>query len=262
MELHYTEIGTGPPIVTVHGGLADYRLWGPLSETLSRNFRVVSYSRRGAYPNSKQTALRPNVAVHSGDLSSLISYVSNEPVHLIAESYGACVALHCAIHHPEKVRSLAIDEPPVLTLLRGNEEDKRDLNHFETNVLGPVLDYFARDRTEDAVRALIDGLEGSTGVYDSLPRSTKEVIAVNSQATYDDLKGGFGGIGVNDLKHLEVPSLLMKSELGIKPLKRVVERLHETIPGARLATIEGTSHGTIVESSAYIKVVSEFVSKN
>lgn len=260
-ELHYVEVGTGPPVVLAHGGFADYRLWGNLSSLLSQSFRVISYSRRGAYPNAL-----PNegsaISLHSADLASFISELSDKPVHLVGESLGAYVTLHCAIHHPEKVRSLAIDEPPILSLLPANEDDVTELERFRREALNRSLDLYSAGREEDAARVIIDYLEGSAGVYDSLPNEAKEGIRANSHATLGDLKKGLGGIEQGDLDRLRSPVLLMKSTLGPKLLRRVVDRLKVLIPSCEFREIWGSSHGTIVDSPEYSAAVLEFLRKN
>jgi pimeloyl-ACP methyl ester carboxylesterase len=261
-ELHYTESGTGGIVVLVHGGLADYRLWGRLSDVLSRRFRVVSYSRRGAFPNEAPKRNSSGIPVHSADLASLISQLSDAPVHLVGESYGGYVAAHCALHSPDMARSLAIDEPPILSLLLDNEDDRADLACFEAGVLKPALEHYARGRPDDAARVLLGYLEGSPDIYDSLPQETKEVIAANSEAMSNELRGGFDGIKKEELADMKTPTLLMKSEYGPELLKRVVDRVYALIPNRTLAMIEGTSHGTIVNSPAYCTRVLEFLTRS
>ena len=255
------EVGTGPPVVLVHGGLADYRLWGNLSSKLSQGYRVVSYSRRGAYPNapSKEGS---SIPLHSADLSSFISEISDRPVHLVGESLGAYVAIHCALHHPEKIRSLAIDEPPILPLMSEGEEDERERERFQNEALNPSLNLYSAGRQEDAVRVVIDYLEGSSGIYDSLPEEAKEAIMTNSRATLEDLKKGLEGIEPSEPRLLKTPTLLLKSELGPRLLKRVVDRLHDLIPASQLLEIGGSSHGTIVDSPEYSAAILEFLGKN
>ncbi|QQG48445.1 MAG: alpha/beta hydrolase [archaeon] len=259
--LHYVESGAGQTVVLVHGGLADYRLWGVLSGALSPKFKVISYSRRGAFPNEAPQKDASGIPMHSADLAALISQLSEGPVHLVGESYGAYVAAHCALHNPDKVRSLAIDEPPILPLLMENDSDRAELEHFENDVLKPVLGCYKEGKPEDAARALLGFLEGSRDVYDSLPGEIKEAIMVNSGAMFEDLKGGFDGIKREEVAGLNAPTLLMKSELGPPLLKRVVDHLHLLVPKSAVTEIAGTSHGTIVDSPAYCACVLGFLSQ-
>ena len=260
-ELHYVEKGEGQAVVLVHGTFADYRLWGPLFRELSKDHRTIAYSRRGAYPNAPPARQGASIALHSSDLSALVSGLSAGPVHLVGESYGASVALHFALNNPTKARSLSIDEPPVLSLLYGTETDLRQLTLFENDALRPALEYFMQGVPVDAARSIIDYLEGAPGVYDSLPEAAKSAIEVNSPSTFEDLKGGFSGISEAGLGQMKVPTLILKSERGPAPLKLVTERLHERIPGSILREIKGTSHGTIVESDAYVAAVSDFIAR-
>ena len=51
VSLAYREVGTGEPLVLVHGGLGDLRSWAAQLEPLGARCRVIAYSRRYARPN-------------------------------------------------------------------------------------------------------------------------------------------------------------------------------------------------------------------
>jgi pimeloyl-ACP methyl ester carboxylesterase len=38
VEIHYFEEGRGVPLVLIHGGLADYREWGPQVEQFAQHY--------------------------------------------------------------------------------------------------------------------------------------------------------------------------------------------------------------------------------
>lgn len=44
-ELHYLEQGSGQVVISVHGGLADYREWLPAAQFLLPGYRTITYSR-------------------------------------------------------------------------------------------------------------------------------------------------------------------------------------------------------------------------
>ena len=46
VELHYLENGKGVPVIFVHGGLDDYRMWEAQIKPFSENYHVFAYSRR------------------------------------------------------------------------------------------------------------------------------------------------------------------------------------------------------------------------
>ena len=259
-ELHYIQRGIGEPVVLAHGTLGDLRVWGGLSPVLSKQFQVISYSRRGYYPNQPVTQTM-TISSHSVDLSSLTSQLSPAPFHLVGHSYGAYVATHYALHNPDRVKNLVISEPPIAPLLRDSETDLAELREAET-VETAILDQYSAGRPEDAARVMLGYLEGTTRAYDSLPEEVKEMIRVNSAAAYAELKGGLEGITRDQLTRVKSPTLLMKSEFGPKALRRVVDILYELIPNASLKEIKGTSHGTITRSPDYLSAVTEFLARS
>ena len=114
-ELHYVIQGEGELVVLVHGSLGDYRAWANQVPVLAERYRVVAYSRRFHFPARGEGAVGVyTVAQHAADLAALIERLDLGPVHLVAESYGASVALLCAHHRPHLVRSLVIGEPPLV----------------------------------------------------------------------------------------------------------------------------------------------------
>ena len=64
VDLHYLEIGKGVPVIFVHGGLDDYRMWDAQLEPFSQQYRVIAYSRRYNYPNKPTHPPRP--LIHRG----------------------------------------------------------------------------------------------------------------------------------------------------------------------------------------------------
>ena len=115
--LNYMERGQGAPVLLVHGTLGDYRTWDGQIEALSRDHRVISYSRRYHFPNEwPPTASSFSAVIHAEDLAALIQRLDVGPVHLVGHSFGAFISLLVAREHPELVRSLTLAEPPVMSV--------------------------------------------------------------------------------------------------------------------------------------------------
>src|SRR4051794_20988780 len=54
IELYYEDLGSGPPVVLVHGWPLDSRSWEPqLAPLLAAGHRVVTYDRRGFGKSSR-----------------------------------------------------------------------------------------------------------------------------------------------------------------------------------------------------------------
>ncbi len=106
-KFHYIQRGLGEPLIFIHGTVGDYRAWIPRVESYSKDFDVVAYSRRYAYPNKKvfDHAFDYSVRIHANDLYALIQKLGYKKVNLVGHSYGAYTALTMALDHPEVVNS-------------------------------------------------------------------------------------------------------------------------------------------------------------
>ena len=139
VELHYIEQGQGPPIVLVHGGLADYREWGPQMERFAQSHRVIAYSRRYNYPNQNREIRADHSAlVDAEDLAAFLRALDLDQSDIVGYSYGAFGALVLALEHPELVHVLALAEPPVHRWVIGLPGGDALFAEFMTSFWEPV----------------------------------------------------------------------------------------------------------------------------
>ena len=103
----YEVAGSGPPIVLVHSGVADRRMWDPHWDALRAGHRVVRYDARG-YGESL-----PPIGSWSqhGDLLAVLDELAIGRAHLIGESMGAGIVVEAALARPEAVASLVLAAP-------------------------------------------------------------------------------------------------------------------------------------------------------
>ena len=154
--LHYLERGSGVPVILVHGGLDDYRMWEAQVEPFSQHYHVIVYSRRYNYPNDNSD-IRPDHSpiVEADDLAALIKQLNLKAVHIIGHSYGALTALFLAVRHPELVRTLVLAEPPAFSLAQDTPAGLALFNEFMENMSKPTADAFRRGEKEQALRLTI-----------------------------------------------------------------------------------------------------------
>jgi 3-oxoadipate enol-lactonase len=103
----YEVAGSGSPIVLVHSGVADRRMWDPHWDAFQAGHRVVRYDARG-YGES----LPPTEAwSQHGDLLALMDELEIARAHLVGESMGAGIVVEAALARPEAVASLVLVSP-------------------------------------------------------------------------------------------------------------------------------------------------------
>lgn len=101
--------GDGVPVVLLHPGIGDSRVWDPVMPGLVERHRVVRYDVRGygrsAPPTSEFSLL--------GDLVGVLDQLGLEQVVLVGCSMGGGTTIGLALEQPERVRALVLLCPGV-----------------------------------------------------------------------------------------------------------------------------------------------------
>jgi 3-oxoadipate enol-lactonase len=101
--------GPGVPVVLLHPGVGDSRVWDPVMARLVERHRVVRYDVRGYGRSASPTSEFSLV----GDLVSVLDQLGLEQVVLVGCSMGGDTALSLALLEPARVRALALLCPGV-----------------------------------------------------------------------------------------------------------------------------------------------------
>ncbi|NNC91660.1 MAG: alpha/beta fold hydrolase [Acidimicrobiia bacterium] len=96
--------GNGPPVVLVHAGVADGRMWGPQVEALADRYRVVVPDLRGF----GRSPIPDRPFAHAADLEALVSDLGIERAAWVGCSQGGTAALDLALAAPELVAALVL----------------------------------------------------------------------------------------------------------------------------------------------------------
>ena len=103
-RLSYEVCGEGEPLVLVHAGIADRRMWDGQMQAFASDFRTVRYDMRGF----GETAMAEGPFSHHEDMRGLLDSLGIERAHLVGCSMGGGAALDFALGHPERVGALVL----------------------------------------------------------------------------------------------------------------------------------------------------------
>jgi len=106
-QIAYEAEGQGPPIVLLHEGIADRRMWNREFPLLAREHRVARYDLRGYGGSPPATSEFSPVR----DLAALIDHLRLERPLVVGPSVGGKIALDLTLAHPEKVGGLLLIAP-------------------------------------------------------------------------------------------------------------------------------------------------------
>ncbi len=105
IRLWYAVFGEGPPVVLVHGGLANSDYWGLQVAALAPHYQVIVLDSRG-HGRSTRSKEPIGYDLMSSDVLALMDYLHVPKAALVGWSDGAIIGLDIAIHHPERLTRL------------------------------------------------------------------------------------------------------------------------------------------------------------
>ena len=187
-ELSYVEAGQGDPVIFVHGGLQDYRMWAEHLPKFAGRYRAIAYSRRNHFPNDVSPDGLPDSAAdtHGEDLAAFVRALGLSKVRIVAHSSGAHAALFFATRYPDMLVSLALNEPPATGLLTGVPGVADTLKEFGSKQV-PAREAAKAGDTQRAIPLFVD-VVGGPGAYERRSDADKKmnldnVVSFQADAT-------------------------------------------------------------------------------
>jgi 3-oxoadipate enol-lactonase len=103
-DLWYDETGEGPPLVLLHEGVVDSRIWEPVVPLLAERHRVIRYDQRGfgrsPMPDGPYSVV--------DDLISVLDAARIDEAALVGASRGGGIAVTAALERPDRVSALVL----------------------------------------------------------------------------------------------------------------------------------------------------------
>jgi pimeloyl-ACP methyl ester carboxylesterase len=112
IELQYEVVGSGEPMLLIHGAHIADALQPLVAEPALERFRRIRYHRRGLGGSTRPVEAGPtSVAVQAQDAVGLLDHLGADRAHVVGHSLGGAIALELAAQHPTRVASLVLLEP-------------------------------------------------------------------------------------------------------------------------------------------------------
>jgi pimeloyl-ACP methyl ester carboxylesterase len=259
-DLHYEVHGrAGDPVVLVHGSLVDLHSWDLVVPGLAQSMEVVTYDRRGhgeSAPRPRPSPVRDDAA----DLAALLEALNIYPAHVVAHSYGGAVALRLAIDRPEMVRSVAIHEPPFVSLLAA---DPATALEGEQLLAGTrILQQLIRSGQQVlAAQQLVGVFSTEPGAWGRLPVSIQQtfVRTVDQWAEeFDDPEALLPDLGA--CRELMVPALLTYGSESPAFLRHITQALGGVLHNSQIVGIPESGHAPhVVRPQQYVGLLLTFL---
>lgn len=234
--LHYDEAGAGPALLFVHGMAGFAGVWSDQMARLSDAFHTVAYDRRGHSRSPQGEVTQESVELHADDAAALIRALDLAPVMLVGSSGGARICIDLLRRYPELLDRAVLSEPPVFSLAPEIGAE------FMARVKPAVGDALESGRPESALDAFFSIIDPA--FWASAPEDRKEVYRANLRAMLADLQMPVYQLTASDLARIGTPCLVLYGSASLPWFKEIARIIGASIPGARLAEIEGAGHAT------------------
>jgi pimeloyl-ACP methyl ester carboxylesterase len=240
--------GDGPPVVLLHAGVADRRVWHEVAPRLSGP--VIAYDRRGF----GDTPPSPGPFTHLEDLLAVLDAAVDGPAWLVGNSMGGALALEAAVGAPDRVAGLVLIAPAV----PGQPEpDGFELDEATRRIVGPLEAAMEAGDVDEQLRLhawlWLDGPAAPEGRVGGPAREL--AIAMNERVIRNAAPEDAGESDIDAwsrLGEIAVPTTVAWGDLdepfGIETCRALLER----IPGARAAPMEGVAHLPSLERPAEV----------
>lgn len=241
-EFHYVTAGQGYPVVFIHGGFGDWTSWAPQWQHFTNTYRCFSYSRRFSWPNRNRWREHA-VAQDAQDLLALLDIWKLPKAILVGTSYGAYTALMLALQAPERIKAMALTEPPLLGLADQAPGGTRARRDFEA-VLAIGAEAYVNGDEREAVRILTTGINGGQIQKDTSPEGLeKRIKNAPAMRAICEASEPFPIPGDEALKGLKMPILLTSGHDSPDIHQCVFYSLTRLISSAQIVRIADAGHG-------------------
>lgn len=235
-RIKYEVDGSGEPVVLIHAGVANLRMWDEQVEALRDTYRVIRYDTRG-YGETETDAVEFS---NRADIAALLDHLGESSAHVLGLSRGGSIALDFALDYPDRVRSLVVAAGGI----SGYESpDEADASVFtEAEKLWEAKDWEGISEWETAYWADGPG-QPKDRVDPALRARVHDWILTNYQAHKEEgTPQPLDPPAVGRLSELKAPLLVITGTLDDPGTQESCRHLAEVVPGARLEVFEGAAH--------------------
>ena len=115
ITIHYyhTNGNKKPPILLLHGIAENGLCWSPVARDLTNNFDVIMVDTRG-HGRSSSSTTDCSFALLAGDVAGVVRALGLEKPFVWGHSMGAMTAATFAAMYPNLIRSVVLEDPPLL----------------------------------------------------------------------------------------------------------------------------------------------------
>jgi pimeloyl-ACP methyl ester carboxylesterase len=253
-KLFYEMAGSGQPLLLLHAGIADHRMWAEQFWEFSKRFQVIAPDFRGY---GKSTV--PNEPFsHYEDIYGIIQCLELKSVNIVGCSLGGKTGIELAIAYPYIVNHLILVAPG----LAGYEY--RDKETLEKDAILEQL--IASRKREEVVDMLVDiwvvGLRREKKAVDSSTTAlVRQMILDNYPSVTDQFPEKAVQFDViSRLGEIQARTLVLIGDSDLPDMQAISHLVADKIPHAKRETILSAAHlPNLEQNKLFNRLVVDFL---
>lgn len=265
-DLYIREMGTGTPLVCLHGGMGlDHTLFLPWFDAFAKTHRVVLFDFTGngrSRPDAPDEAM--SIAAWVEDVEKVRAGLGLERITILGHSFGGFIAQEYALRHPDRLEAMILaNTAPVVDFgaeILANAKARGTPTQVEAVTRGlttPTPSDPAMAETFAAILPLYfhrwDPEAGAALLEDIVYRHRAFNVGNTREMPGFDTRERLGGIRTQTLVLSGADDWIMPSEYGGR-------RLAEGIRGARHHVFQESGHFPYIEEpQAFVAEVTAFL---
>lgn len=230
------EAGEGLPVVFLHAGVCDHRMWaGQMEAVAAAGFHAIAYDRRGY----GETSSPDETFSHLEDLEAVLDAMDIHAAVLVGCSMGGGLAIDFALANPGRTIGLVLvgtsitgagsfvsDLEQPIAMAEDDAEERGDLDMLNKVQAHAWLDgpRSPSGRVWGAARELFLDMNGKALRQPRLTREEPRPRAIDKLAS------------------INAPSLLIVGDLDFTYILQRHDDASEALPNAFAVVLEGTAH--------------------
>ncbi len=252
-RLYFEMMGMGHPLVLIHAGIADSRMWDDQFTDFAEHYRVIRYDIRGF----GKSAMPAGPSSTSRDLYGLLTALGIARAYVVGLSIGGGIAIDFTLRYPEMVSALVL----VASGLGGTQ---------------PSAEMRRADATVDAAleRGGIDAaVEAENRLWVDGPKRTPDQVDPTVRARVSEMNGALYRLpevdaprerldppAIGRLGEIHVPTLILVGDGDVPDVIETANLLEQGIAGARKVVFPGVAHMVNMEQpEAFNRIVLNFL---
>lgn len=256
-RLYYQVSGQGAPLIFVHAGFQDHRMWQQQVQHFSRQYKVITFDLPGhgltVAGNERPLAAEVVKAVMDG--------LNIDRAALVGLSLGGAISIDFALQYPQRVTKLVLAGSG----LPGWDENRK-VDTTTTQYITALFDALNKKDTAEAATIFVKSwYAGPERSINDFPKSLRDSgYATTYQNMLRHKVSGWPRFtqptAIHRLPQLQKPLLILTGTIDMPEVLLMNRWLKENVKGAQQVLMPGLAHMLNLEDPAqFNKLIEDFL---